>query len=103
MDYLVIEGHKTAAEHFSVEAGLPAPVDIDSIERRVHVREALYRGEVDNAITLVNDLDPEVCIVASPLPSISGLYSSCTTLRPSGVGEDNLTPNFSLQYDPSCC
>lgn len=60
MDYLVIEGYKSAAEHFSHEANLPSPVDFNSIESRVNIREALQRGDVENAITLVNDLDPEV-------------------------------------------
>lgn len=84
MDYLVIEGYKSAAEHFSEEANLPSPVDFNSIESRVNIREALQRGDVENAITLVNDLDPEVSSRHSCLLSLSGLYSSCTTLRPSG-------------------
>lgn len=62
MDYLVIEGYKTAAEQFSSEAGLDSPVDFESIESRTNIREALQRGDVSDAITRVNDLNPEVCI-----------------------------------------
>lgn len=62
MDYLVIEGFKSAAEEFSREAGLAAPVDLDSIESRMNIREALQRGDVGEAIARVNDLDPEVSI-----------------------------------------
>lgn len=61
MDYLVIEGYKVSAEEFSQEAGLPPPVDFESIEGRMNIREALQRGDVEDAITRVNDLNPEVC------------------------------------------
>lgn len=62
MDYLVIEGFKSAAEEFSREAGLTAPVDLESIESRMNIREALQRGDVTEAITRVNDLNPEVSV-----------------------------------------
>ncbi|KAL1748494.1 CTLH/CRA C-terminal to lish motif domain-containing protein [Schizophyllum fasciatum] len=60
MDYLVIEGYKSAAEEFSQEASLAAPVDFDSIENRMNIREALQRGDVEDAITRVNDLNPDI-------------------------------------------
>jgi hypothetical protein len=70
MDYLVIEGYKSAAEEFSDEANVPPPVDFESIESRMVIREALQRGDIEEAITRMNDLDPEVsCIsflIASP-------------------------------------
>jgi len=62
MDYLVIEGYKSAAEEFSQEANLAPPVDFESIESRMDIREALQRGDVEEAITRVNDLNPEVCV-----------------------------------------
>jgi len=60
MDYLVIEGYKSAAEEFNKEAGLKPSVDFDSIESRMEIREALQRGDVEDAITRVNDFDPEI-------------------------------------------
>jgi len=60
MDYLVIEGYKAAAEEFSQEANLTPPVDFDSIESRMDIREAIQRGDVEDAITRVNDLNPEI-------------------------------------------
>ena len=60
MDYLVIEGYKSAAEEFGQEANLAPPVDFESIESRMVIREALQRGDVEDAITRVNDLNPEV-------------------------------------------
>ncbi|KAH9944152.1 CTLH/CRA C-terminal to lish motif domain-containing protein [Epithele typhae] len=60
MDYLVIEGYKSAAEEFSKETSLESPTDFNSIENRMRIREALQRGDVGDAITRVNDLDPEI-------------------------------------------
>ncbi|KAG6898072.1 hypothetical protein C0992_006550, partial [Termitomyces sp. T32_za158] len=59
MDYLVIEGYKGAAEEFSQEADIAPPVDFESIESRMNIREAVQRGDIDDAITRVNDLNPE--------------------------------------------
>ncbi|KAF9481037.1 lish motif-containing protein [Pholiota conissans] len=60
MDYLVIEGYKSAAEEFSQETNLEPAVDFESIESRMDIREALQRGDVEDAITRVNDLNPEI-------------------------------------------
>lgn len=63
MDYLVIEGYKSAAEEFGREADLNSPVDFQSIEDRTNIRDALQRGDVEEAIMRVNDLNPEVCLL----------------------------------------
>lgn len=62
MDYLILEGYKSAAEEFSKEADLQAPVDFSNIESRMNIRDAVQRGDVEEAIELVNDLNPEVRI-----------------------------------------
>jgi hypothetical protein len=82
MDYLVIEGYKSAAEEFSLEAGVQPAVDFASIESRRNIREALNRGDVQEAITRVNDLNPEVnkVILVHLSPFSSGLNTACTTL-----------------------
>ena len=104
MDYLVIEGYKSAAEEFSQEANLTPPMDFESIESRMDIREALQRGDVEDAITRVNDLNPEVsCGVSSSWEERQGMERiktfSCTTHRPFGVVDDTYQ-NFSLQHDP---
>lgn len=63
MDYLVIEGYKSAAESFCQEAILSPPVDFGSIESRMDIREAIQRGDVEDAIIRVNDLNPEVSLL----------------------------------------
>ncbi|KAE8234702.1 hypothetical protein CF326_g248, partial [Tilletia indica] len=60
MDYLVIEGYKDAAERFAAESGLSPQVDLESIENRMLIRNAIQRGDVENAIGKVNELDPEI-------------------------------------------
>ncbi len=72
MDYLVIEGYKAAAEEFSKEAELNTAVDFQSIEDRTNIREALQRGDVEDAITRVNDLNPEVSILVLFIAIVSG-------------------------------
>ncbi|KAI5898460.1 uncharacterized protein SCHCODRAFT_02165614 [Schizophyllum commune H4-8] len=70
MDYLVIEGYKSAAVEFSQEASLAAPVDFDSIENRMNIREALQRGDVEDAITRVNDLNPDTLRILDTNPAL---------------------------------
>ncbi|CDS00235.1 uncharacterized protein SPSC_02558 [Sporisorium scitamineum] len=60
MDYLVIEGYKDAADCFSRESGLKPFVDSDSILNRMIIRGAIQRGDIDDAIGRVNELDPEI-------------------------------------------
>ena len=86
MDYLVIEGYKSAAEEFSLEAGVQPAVDFASIESRGDIRDALNRGDVQGAITRVNDLNPEVNYFPhSRIQIFSGLNTACTTLSPWAV------------------
>ncbi|KAI8990821.1 CTLH/CRA C-terminal to lish motif domain-containing protein [Mycotypha africana] len=60
MNYLVVEGYKDAAEQFSLESGLAPSVDLQSIQDRLDIRHAIQSGDVDTAIDLVNDLNPEI-------------------------------------------
>lgn len=60
MNYLVIEGYKDAAEKFSNECGLEPNVDLESIQDRMNIRNAIQAGNIEEAIERVNDLNPEV-------------------------------------------
>eukprot|EP00160_Parvularia_atlantis_P010419 Unigene2038_Nuclearia_a/m.6348 Unigene2038_Nuclearia_a/g.6348 ORF Unigene2038_Nuclearia_a/g.6348 Unigene2038_Nuclearia_a/m.6348 type:complete len:203 (-) Unigene2038_Nuclearia_a:74-682(-) len=60
MNYLVIEGYKEAAEHFSAETGLKPAGDLGAIGDRMRIRSALQAGRVDEAVEMVNDLNPEI-------------------------------------------
>ncbi|KDN45446.1 hypothetical protein K437DRAFT_256557 [Tilletiaria anomala UBC 951] len=60
MDYLVIEGYKDAAESYATETGISPQVDLESIANRMTVRSAIQRGDIEEAIGRVNELDPEI-------------------------------------------
>ncbi|GJJ78930.1 glucose-induced degradation protein 8 [Entomortierella parvispora] len=60
MNYLIIEGYKDAAEKFSQESGATPPVNLESIQDRMIVRTAIQRGNIEEAIERVNDLNPEI-------------------------------------------
>lgn len=60
MDYLVIEGYKDSAQNFARESGLAPTIDLESIEYRMGIKKAIQRGDVDEAISKVNDLNPEI-------------------------------------------
>ncbi|XP_070532619.1 glucose-induced degradation protein 8 homolog [Ptychodera flava] len=60
MDYLVTEGFKEAAEKFKVESGIQPNVNLDTLDERIQIRDAIQNGRIEDAIALVNDLHPEL-------------------------------------------
>lgn len=58
MNYLVIEGYKEAAEAFQPIHKTQA--DLSSIEDRMLIRSAIQSGDIPQAITRINDFDPEI-------------------------------------------
>ncbi|KAI9265992.1 CTLH/CRA C-terminal to lish motif domain-containing protein [Sporodiniella umbellata] len=60
MNYLVVEGYRDAAEQFGHESGLEPTADLQSIQQRMEIRQAVQSGDIDTAIDLVNDLNPEI-------------------------------------------
>ena len=61
MDYLISEGYPASAEKFAQETNMGNAADVDSIRERVAVRDAIHAGNIDDAIQLINEIDPEVC------------------------------------------
>ncbi|KAG7262168.1 hypothetical protein CRUP_003830 [Coryphaenoides rupestris] len=60
MNYLVTEGFKEAAEKFRMESGIEPSVDLDSLDERIKIREMLLKGQIQEAIALINSLHPEL-------------------------------------------
>lgn len=60
MDYLVSEGYPRAAERFAKEANIQLPLEEESIQSRVEIRQAIHAGDIDTAVTKINDLNPQV-------------------------------------------
>jgi hypothetical protein len=80
MDYLVSEGYPRAAERFAKEANIQLPFEEESIQSRVEIRRAIHAGDIETAITKINDLNPQVCIQHFSSHPLAGLNSvSCTT------------------------
>ncbi|XP_064634687.1 glucose-induced degradation protein 8 homolog isoform X2 [Lineus longissimus] len=60
MNYLVTEGFKEAAEKFRMESGIQPTVDLDTLDERIKIRDAIQNGRIEDAISLVNNLHPEL-------------------------------------------
>ncbi len=60
MDYLITEGYPSAAEKFAAEANIQPKADLSCIQERVQIRESIHRGDLQAAIELINELNPEV-------------------------------------------
>jgi CTLH/CRA C-terminal to LisH motif domain len=54
------EGFKEAAEKFQVESGIDAGVDLSTLDNRILIREAINSGKIQESISLVNQLHPEL-------------------------------------------
>ena len=60
MSCLVSEGFKEAAEKFKVESGVGPTVELDTLDERIKIRDAVQNGQIEGAISLVNSLHPEL-------------------------------------------
>lgn len=60
MNYLVTEGFKGAAEKFQEESGVVPPLDLNTMDNRIRIREAIQEGRTQEAILLVNEMYPEL-------------------------------------------
>lgn len=54
------EGFKEAAEKFRMESGIEPSVDLDSLDERIKIREMILKGQIQDAIALINSLHPEL-------------------------------------------
>lgn len=60
MNYLSTEGYKEAAEKFAVETGVKTAVDLSAIDSRMKIRSAIQNGGIEEAIEMINNIDPDV-------------------------------------------
>lgn len=60
MNYLVTEGFKEAADKFGSETGICYQYDLESLNQRIKIREALECGDIEKAINNINSLHPEL-------------------------------------------
>ena len=79
MNYLVVEGHKQAAEMFREEAGVSPGIDLESLDDRKRIRDYIMAGSIDEAITELNKLDPHILDSNSELSSSSACKNSSSS------------------------
>ena len=60
MEYLVKEGFKDAVLSFQVESGVEPGVDMGILDDQIKIRAAVEAGSIQDAVELVNDVDPEI-------------------------------------------
>ena len=60
LSILYAEGFKEAAEKFQQESGVSPAVDLDSLDDRIRIRDAIQSGRIEEAKNLVNQLHPEL-------------------------------------------
>jgi glucose-induced degradation protein 8 len=58
--YFYAEGFKEAAEKFKQESGVEPSVDLNSLDHRIKVRDAIQSGNIQAAVAMVNELHPEL-------------------------------------------
>ncbi|KAL2263981.1 hypothetical protein VTK26DRAFT_3765 [Humicola hyalothermophila] len=60
LDYLTMEGYPKAAAKFCKEANLRPQQEDPSIQTRRDIQHAIHSGEIEKAISALNELDPEI-------------------------------------------
>ncbi|KAI8054461.1 CTLH/CRA C-terminal to lish motif domain-containing protein [Syncephalis plumigaleata] len=60
MHYLLVEGYKDAAEALARTTNVRPAVELDSIQARMEIRQAIQQGHIEDAIERINEQDPEL-------------------------------------------
>ncbi|KAK4185931.1 CTLH/CRA C-terminal to lish motif domain-containing protein [Podospora australis] len=60
LDFLIMEGYPNAAAKFSMEANLGLKQEDTSILTRQEILHAIHSGNIEGAISALNELDPEL-------------------------------------------
>jgi len=60
MNYLVTEGFKEAAERFAEEAGVSGGLELNRMDERIRIREAIQEGRTRQAMEMTTSLHPEL-------------------------------------------
>ena len=76
MNYLISEPFPASARSFSKEANIAQePEDDELIQTRVVIKNAIHTGNIQDAIEMINELNPEV---SSSGPFFPNLYYDYT-------------------------
>lgn len=67
MEYMVKEGFKDAVLSFRAETGLDPGVNMAIMDDQIKIRDAVEAGSIQDAVELVNEVDPEILDTNSKL------------------------------------
>ena len=67
MEYLVKEGFKDSVQAFQSETGIEPGVNMAIMDDQIKIREAVEAGDIQTAMELVNEVDPEILDTNSKL------------------------------------
>ncbi|KAI1097935.1 CTLH/CRA C-terminal to lish motif domain-containing protein [Jackrogersella minutella] len=67
LDYLTVAGYPNAAAKFSTEANLSPQQPSSAIHARQQIQTFIHKGEIENAIHALNDLEPSILDEDEPL------------------------------------
>ncbi|CAI8006551.1 Glucose-induced degradation protein 8 homolog [Geodia barretti] len=67
MEYLVKEGFKDAVGAFQEESGIDPGINMSMLDDQIRIRDAVEAGSIQEAVELVNDVDPEILDTNSTL------------------------------------
>lgn len=108
MDYLVTNGYPSAAKRFALEANIQPKADVESIQERVEIRNAIHSGDIQTAIEKINELNSQVrgftnyrmtLRIRTFFAMIKSV--SCTTHIPSGIDDKNSSSVLSMSTTKS--
>jgi two-component SAPR family response regulator len=60
MNYLVTEGFKDAAEKFQLESGTEPGIDLQTLDKRIKILEAIQSGAIQEAVEMINSYLPDL-------------------------------------------
>ncbi|KAF3938091.1 hypothetical protein ABW19_dt0205984 [Dactylella cylindrospora] len=60
MNYLIIGGYPSAAMKFAQEANIHPQINLESIHKRNKICTSIHEGNIQSAIEMINDSEPEL-------------------------------------------
>jgi len=76
MNYLISEGFPASARSFSKEANIAhEPEDDELIQTRVNIKNSIHTGNIQDAIEMINELNPEVILPHLIFPHLCDDYT----------------------------
>ncbi|KAG6554216.1 hypothetical protein Mapa_004132 [Marchantia paleacea] len=60
MDFFLTQGYIGAAKQFQIESGTEPNMSFEDVSKRIEIRNAVWRGDVEEGIMKANELNPDI-------------------------------------------